>query len=159
MPPAIFPRITLVVIVLLAVLGIVVVSVITPHGNGTSPDSIRYVAAARSLLAGDGLQDTFEGVRFRYWPPGYPVLLTPVVALSDAADTTIYQGARWLNALLFAGVILAAGALCWVQVRFKPLAAFGAAAVLLSDPLLQASFFILTELPYMLVSLLCLLAL
>ena len=37
-------------------------------------DSINYISVADSLLAGDGFRQ-FNGLRYRDWPPLYPLLL------------------------------------------------------------------------------------
>ncbi len=65
-------------------------------GPGLTPDSVQYLAAAESYLAGDGLQ-SIDGSPFVWWAPGYPVALA---GLSRMFSTEPVVAARWLNAIL-----------------------------------------------------------
>jgi 4-amino-4-deoxy-L-arabinose transferase-like glycosyltransferase len=50
-----------------------------PWYDSTYGDSALYIGVTRSLVAGDGY--TYLGAPFRAHPPGFPVILSPVIAL------------------------------------------------------------------------------
>ncbi len=68
----------------------------TRQGIGITPDSVRYVDAATSLLDGNGLRA--DGEPLTHYPPLYPLLLA--IAGGFAGDVLV--AARWLHALVFA---------------------------------------------------------
>jgi hypothetical protein len=98
---------------MLAGLGAVCALVATGPGVGLSPDSVAYIAAARNLLHGYGISsylfDVTSGrpLPLTHFPPLYPALL----ALIGLAGIDPLAGARWLNAILFAGNIYLVGSL------------------------------------------------
>jgi hypothetical protein len=106
--------------------GAALVWLTTRHGAGLSPDSVYYVAAARSALAGEGVR-SLEGGPFTHFPPFYPMVLAAAawVSRSDPLDA-----ARWLNAGLFA-VLLALSGLLAARIGQRPTAGVVAALVLL----------------------------
>jgi hypothetical protein len=63
------------------------------HQPGQSPDSLAYLKAAANQAAGSGL-----GNDYLYWPPLYPLLLTPFVGLHLGACFGV------LNYVLLAGM-------------------------------------------------------
>ena len=75
-------------------------------GVGVSPDSVIYLSAADSILAGHGLRSiAFHftpsvaiGKPLAAFPPTYPLLLS----LSGILSTDRLNGARWLHSVLFA---------------------------------------------------------
>jgi Dolichyl-phosphate-mannose-protein mannosyltransferase len=75
-------------------------------GIGVSPDSLVYLGAADSILAGKGIRTVAShstpglagGKPLTVFPPTYPVLLS----LSGILSTDRLNGARWLHSLLFA---------------------------------------------------------
>ncbi len=131
-------------LVVLSLAGSVAVLLSTPHGTSTSPDSISYVTAARSVMEGQGYQ-TYDGRPFIHWPPLYPTVLIPVAALCDKAGVTIVDGVRWLHAIVFGLTVFASGWLFALQLRSRIVALLGAFAVLCSEPLVLGAFFLLTE--------------
>ena len=76
-------------------------------GVGVSPDSVIYLSAADSIIAGDGIKP----IAYHYspklagreplvsFPPTYPLLLS----LSGLLSTDQLNAAKWLHTLLFAG--------------------------------------------------------
>lgn len=98
----------------------------TARGAGISPDSVHYVAAARWLLAGEGLR-ALDGTPLIHFPPLYPVALAAAswVSRSDPLDA-----ARWLNAGLF-GLLLAMAGLLACRISGRVSAGVAAALVLL----------------------------
>lgn len=86
----------------LAAAGVALVLLLTSRsGPGLSPDSIQYIAAARHLLAGDGLQ-TYDARPFLLWPPLFPVLLAAIGTMAGSATAA----AQLINAVAFGLVIL-----------------------------------------------------
>lgn len=76
----------------------------TPHGIGASPDSVKYIKAAESLLQGNGLTLTdAEGtaVPMTHYPPLYPMTL----AAGSLGVLDMHTSARIINALALAGLI------------------------------------------------------
>jgi 4-amino-4-deoxy-L-arabinose transferase-like glycosyltransferase len=90
---------------LLAVLVLVVTAVLwlaTRWGIGLYTDSIVYIGAARSILAGDGFQflnDIGQFSPINQYPPGYPWLIAAFGMIGlDPLDS-----ARWISIFFCAG--------------------------------------------------------
>jgi hypothetical protein len=69
---------------------------ITPYGPGVSPDSVRYIETARSLLAGSGFY--VQGQPMSHYPPFYPLLLA-IVGTFQHND--VLEAGRLLCAFFF----------------------------------------------------------
>jgi hypothetical protein len=91
-----------------------VVLVTTRWGIGTSPDSIAYLHAARTIAAGGG-----EPVLVQH-APLYALLL----GAGGSLGLEPMDGARWLNAVLFAANIVLVAAILRAVVRHQPWLAF-----------------------------------
>ena len=98
----------------------------TSRGAGISPDSVHYVAAARWLLAGEGLRAP-DGTPLIHFPPLYPVVLAAAAWVSESDPL---DAARWLNAALFAVLLAMAGLLAF-RISRRASAGLAAALVLL----------------------------
>lgn len=96
------------------------------HGAGTTPDSANYVAAAQSLLAGEGFL-RFEGSPLILWPPLYPILLAGASFVSGLTPLGV---APWLGALSYA-VFVATSAHLFYQLSGRSIVATTVAASLL----------------------------
>jgi hypothetical protein len=91
---------------LAAFLGFFLVLLLTKHsGLGISPDSIYYLSAADSLLAGNGLYQ-FDDKPFIMFPFFYPCFLAIVQGLFHLS---ILKAGAYLNASLFGVVIYMSG--------------------------------------------------
>ena len=89
-----------------ALLGFVVVILLTQHsGLGISPDSIYYLSAADSMLAGKGLYQ-FDDKPFIMFPFFYPCFLAIMQGLFHLS---ILKAGAYLNACLFGVVIYMSG--------------------------------------------------
>jgi hypothetical protein len=122
-------------LLILAILGFIGVIMVTRWGIGTSPDSIVYIAGARNLASGLGFNTISESGKpqaITQLAPFYSVAL----ALLDLLGLDPLQGARILNAILFAGIVLLVGLILF---EFLPGHTFGA----LLAPLLGASLILL----------------
>ncbi len=103
-------KLVILAILLIAVCGAVAVLITSRFGIGTSPDSVIYIGAARSLLSGAGLTVPFgnpPGAPLTQYPPFYPLVLALLAPLGIDPLTS----ARLLGALVFAGNILLVGAI------------------------------------------------
>jgi hypothetical protein len=83
-------------------LGTGVLAIATRWGIGLYPDSIVYLGAVRSLLAGDGFQffnDIGELTRVTQYPPGYPGIIAAIAWL----DIDVLAAARWVSIGFAAG--------------------------------------------------------
>jgi 4-amino-4-deoxy-L-arabinose transferase-like glycosyltransferase len=129
------------VLVLLGLCGAVIVLLWTSrYGAGTFIDSTYYVAAARSLLAGEGYRG-WRGELYTGWPPLYPTLLaaTGIMGMDPQA------GARWLNSLTFGLIVWLSGQLFLRCTTSRALALAGTLAVLAAGPLLAWCVMIASE--------------
>ncbi|MGH2603678.1 MAG: ArnT family glycosyltransferase, partial [Dehalococcoidia bacterium] len=126
---------------LLAVLGAALVLVITARvGPGLTPDSVTYLAAARSLRDGEGYRAP-DGEPYVAFPPLYPTMIAALSLGGIEPETA----ARLLDAVSFGVVILATG---WAVGRITTstvYAALGAGAVLVSTPVLDSALHIWSE--------------
>ena len=146
------------VILALAIVGIINVMLATRWGAGTSPDSVVYIAGARNLATGIGFSTISEnGVAtpITHHAPFYSIIL----AILNVFGLDPIQGARWLNALLFSGIIVLVGFILREllydpadKTNLTPL--FGAAFVLASAALLEIHIMLWTEALFLLLSLL-----
>ena len=103
-------------------------------------DSVSYISAARSLLAGNGFAE-FHGGRHEYWPPLYPLMLAAgSLFVFDPRDV-----AAPLNAALFGLTVFVVGR--WLQPRIESpfLLVWSCLAVMLSIPLASIASWALTE--------------
>lgn len=73
------------------------------YGIGLSPDSVDYIYCARQLAMGEGLRALNNG-HFAQWSPLYPFILS----VTGFLGFDPLAGARWVNAALYAWLILAA---------------------------------------------------
>jgi hypothetical protein len=86
-------------------ISICLVFVATWHGVGLSPDSLQYLAATESALAGQGFTTIgWDGVRtpLTHYPPGYPMLLSAGAWLGLSLESA----ARYSNIVLFATTLV-----------------------------------------------------
>ena len=116
---------TAAVLILLSAVGFVALLAATRSGVGLSTDSVSYVRMARQVLDG-------EGYSIRYFPPLFSVSLAAIGLFGvDPVDA-----ARWLNALLFSGLVLSIGAMLFRHAHYPvAISIAGAVAVVASRPL------------------------
>ncbi len=91
-----------------AILGVVECILATPFGPGVGSDAVVYISSARNLLAGQGLGLIEPDGSFRllpYFPPFYPLVLSALGLITE----DLVAAARWMNALLFGGLIAIVG--------------------------------------------------
>lgn len=100
---------------------------------GLTPDSVAYVAAARSLANGHGLTLPGGGPMIHF-PPLYPALLA-AAGLVAGVDPLV--AATWLNVALFGANVLLIGGVLARTLRSPGLAVFGTFAALTTLPMLR----------------------
>lgn len=115
---------------LLVVLAMVAGFVATAtYGAGVAADSVKYLAVAQSLLAGDGLKDNL-GRELLSWPPLYPIVLAGI-SLVTRLDVFI---AGWYFNIVLLGVNLFLSGVIFHRVfRERPLYAYLATLFVLTS--------------------------
>lgn len=116
------------------------------YGIGLEWDSVEHIAAARSLLAGNGFTG-YSGLPYEAFPPLYPLLLA-AASLWGVLDPHSVAGP--LNAVIFAATIAAAGIYLRTRLQSGLLAAAGCLAAMLSIPLAGAAAWALPETAFVL---------
>ena len=127
-------RATRIVVLVAAAVGAALVLVGTwRFGPGMIEDGVSYVAAARGLISGDGFVE-YDGTPLLYWPPLYPAVLATGLGQIDPVAVV-----PWVNAGVFALVILVGGLWLRSHVASRPLFVLGVLALVSSVPLLRLS--------------------
>jgi 4-amino-4-deoxy-L-arabinose transferase-like glycosyltransferase len=143
--------VSLPVLILLSAIGFLLSYMASWRGIALSPDSVSYISAAKSLLAGDGFMH-YDGEPFVLWPPLYPMLLAGLSALGLA----VLDAARLLNALVFAGIIFLSGLWLRRTLESRPQVVAGLALILLSPALRDVGSYAWSEPLFIILSLLAL---
>ena len=100
------------------------------HGPALHWDGVNYLAAARNLLAGEGLRN-FDGSPYALWPPLYPLALAAAtLGVFDPLEVALPLGA-----LVFGLTVFAAGRFLERRLRSRFLAFAAPAVLALSPPL------------------------
>lgn len=102
------------------------------YGIGLSPDSVNYLAAARSLAAGQGWLD-FSGEYFTLWPPLYPVIMAFFILINlEPLEAMVV-----LNIMIFAATIYISTKLFSRVIKSKALLILGIFAISTAPVLLE----------------------
>jgi len=133
--------------------GAAVLWLVTRWGIGLYPDSIVYIGAARSLLAGNGFQflnDIGQLAPITQYPPGYSWLIAAFARTGSDA----LEAARWVSIFFCAG-----NSLLVATIAYRSTASYGATflAVFLSFaafPLVYINSQALSEPPFIFLTLL-----
>ena len=127
--------------VLFAAVGFLIVIIATgKFGPWVSPDSINYVAAARSFANGQGFQQ-YDASPFTHWPPLFPIILGG----SGFFGYDILIFARVFNAITFGLSIFWFGKLASRVIRSRVMRVVTTATVMLSFPLLKMFVMVWSE--------------
>jgi len=141
--------------VLLSIAGFFLILVLTSkYGIGFSSDSLFFVSASKSLLAGDGYLK-YTGAYYIKWPPLYPT----IVAISSLGLFSVVTVMRYLGAVLFGATIFFSGFLAYKILHTKILSVLSSLFILLSFPLIRVFFYAWTEPLFILLVLLFFIAL
>ena len=124
----------------LAVLGLIgfgaVLFATNRYGAGLSPDSVGYVATARSMAAGTGIE-SHGGRPLVVQPPFYPAILA---AIDLALGVDPLSSAHIVNALLFGLIVYLGGLLALKHLSSsRALALVGTLAIVFSSPLFRVA--------------------
>lgn len=128
-------RFPLLWMLVLAAVGVALVLFATRWGAFQSDDSFWYIRPAEQALQGQGYHPT------RTFAPGLSVMLT----LLGSLGIPPLSGVRWLNAMLFGANIFLAGWIVWRGTGGKSGALLTGVLVLLSDVLLEAHGWAMSE--------------
>jgi hypothetical protein len=122
------------ILAFLSLVGMAAVLISTSRfGPGTSPDSVYYISAARSLANGQGLT-AFNGMIWIIWPPLYPVLLAiPSILFGIDPLTSL----PFINAILFGLMIYLSGILLSRHISNVIFMILGTGIILISNILLD----------------------
>ena len=131
-------------LLLLALGGFALQLYVTRSGPGIRGDSVRYVMGARNLLAGHGFSRVSGGGEL-FPETGFAPLLSFLLAGFGALGIDMFAGARFANALLFAGSVLLTGALIWAGTRSGPAALLGSALVLTAPNVVEWHALLMSE--------------
>jgi hypothetical protein len=123
-------------------------------GAGVSPDSVMYLSAARSLLAGHGLVGC-QGAPFVEWAPLVPGLM----ALAALAGLEPFAAIRMVNALAAGAIAILVGVWLLRRTRSTTAAALGALGMAAAAPLTQVSIYVWSDTLFALLALAAVLAL
>ena len=119
----------------LGLLGVLLILYCTRWGAGLSDDSLGYISGAESLLRGEGYNHVTPLGEIKptvQWPPLFSLMLTPFGAMG----MSLFEAARWLNALLFGINILLVGYIVYAKTSFWP-SIFASLIVLTSGDLIH----------------------
>lgn len=100
----------------LAILGFLAIILCTPGGIGLYSDSVVYIGVARNLLRGEGVtyfDDNGQMAPVTHYAPLYPLIVSSV----GLVGIDPLEGARWVNALLFASNVMLAGLIVFASTR------------------------------------------
>lgn len=117
----------------------------TRFGLGISPDSVAYVTAARSLLAGHGFQRAGEAV-YRLWAPLYPIVLAGLRMVSR----DLVGVARWFQAIGYAATLGLCAAILVADLERRWVAVAATVLCVVSPAVLVASGRVASEPLYLL---------
>ncbi len=123
-------------------------------GIGLTPDSVHYIAASKSLLAGHGYSRYWWNIAFASWPPLYPTILAGVGSVANVLNMDILEGIRWTNTFLFGLIVYFSSVLLRRCLRSPIFIVLGTASVALAFPLLTVHVYVWSEPVYILLSLL-----
>ncbi|MEP7136506.1 MAG: hypothetical protein ABI904_16375 [Chloroflexota bacterium] len=90
------------------------------YGAGVASDSVKYMAVAQSLLAGNGLFD-HRGLPLLSWPPLYSIILA---GLSLVSGLDVFVAGWWFNVFLLGLNLFLSGVIFWRIFQTKPLYAY-----------------------------------
>ena len=121
------------------------------HGAALTHDSVNYLSAAESLLAGEGLI-THRGLPLLFWPPFFPMLTSFIGFLGIEP----VEAGRLLNAAAFGLLVLTAGLWLRRELASKVAAAGGAVAICVALPLNDVAAQFMTDALFSFLSLLAL---
>ena len=112
------------------------------YGPGVSHDSVAYLHASSSLLAGNGFEYFgYRGTPYIQWPPLFPALLAAAGCLG--ADPV--AASRWLNAAAFAAIAGYGGLLLGSSLKHRTCVVAGISLLLFAAPLIEISQYVWTE--------------
>ncbi len=116
----------------------------TRNGPGITGDSVSYVMGADNLIAGRGYSRTAgggEAVPITGFPPGYSTALV----IFSWVSGDLFSVGRTLNAVLFGLNTFLLGFLLWKFTRSQVVALLGSLLIFLSEDLIHAHAWVMSE--------------
>lgn len=129
---------------IIAFLGIALILVQTRFGPGVNGDTVHYVMGAQNLLAGNGYSRMSGGGEILPIT-GFPPMFSTVLAGLGWMGLDIYDGARFLNAILFGVNIFLVGALIHRYTKSRWAASIGSILILVSNTQIEFHIMALSE--------------
>lgn len=111
------------------------------YGPGISHDSVAYLYASRSLLAGRGFEYFGYPSPYIQWPPLFPTLL----AAAGRLGVDPVEASRWLNAVGLAAIIAYGGILLGRRLRHRVSLITAVILLVFAAPLIEISKYVWTE--------------
>lgn len=125
------------------------------YGAGVSPDSVMYISGAESLKSGRGCID-YTGRPIDSFPPAYPAVLA-VASLLFRAEA--HEAARWVSAVSFSLIVLLIGLGAWFLTRSVGFVTIASVLTAVARPMGSTTQMARSEPPFIVLVLVCLLAL
>ncbi len=129
-----------------SIIGAALIILSTSDGGGiaTTPDSINYIAASKSLLSGEGLL-RYTNTPFASWGPFYPTFLSALQLVSRVFPIDFLETVRFSHALIFGGIIWLSSRLFIRYFDSRALALIATVWVACSYPLLRVTVLVWSE--------------
>jgi hypothetical protein len=147
-----------IVFFLFGLVGVILIISYSPWGIGVTHDSAFYLSSASNLTEGDGLSWIGDKGRLRpltHFPPFYPILLAPFIALGIDPEVV----ALGLAALSFGLIASITGHLVYLLTRELAIGVVVSALVLISPPIIGVHTIALSEPVFLVLTLVLILAL
>ncbi len=114
-----------------------------PNGAGVDINSVNYISAMRSFLAGNDFQQ-WGGTPLTHWAPLLSIFMAPIGWATTVLNLDFMKAMALANALVFGAMFFFAGIYFLRYLHNKPLALVAAVA-LLNFPVLHVLVYIISE--------------
>jgi 4-amino-4-deoxy-L-arabinose transferase-like glycosyltransferase len=145
-------KIATALLLLVAILGVILILYISRFGLGTTGDSVRYLMGAENILAGEGFGRTAADGEVRPITMFAPFFSTAISGLGLIGS--IFDGARFLQALLFGASIFLVGHLIYRHTLSLWASLTGAVIILVSESVVLFHAWLMPEALYIFLMLL-----
>ena len=115
-------------LIIASLFAVLFVRSLMPNGVGVSIDSVNYIAAMRSFLAGHDFLH-WSGTPLTHWPPLFAASMAPIGWLTAVLNQDFMKAMALVNALVFGATVFLAGRFFLEHLRHKSLAVIGALAL------------------------------
>ena len=141
------------ILIILSVVGGLLILLSTSAGGiGTSPDAINYMAAAKSLVNGNGFLRFNSAIPLVHWAPLYPTFLAGIQLISRIFPPDFAETIRFTHAILYSLMILATGHLYLRYLTSHVTALIAIIWVVCGFPILRVTIFAWSEILFTLIT-------